>query len=282
MLKKLKYTSFIIFVLLLNLYAYIAYPNLVYAERANTHEVNVNVKDNISQFIVLTDYLFVNTPEVGEKIDPNLSYNINYQQQYQVVDAIDGKTGLDAFILKADDNNYILSIRGTEGYALDGDLTVDTKLMLNENDQYEELIKFIENSPYGDKVNYVIGHSLGGSIALNISMWYLNNGHNLDNVYVFSPAPIIKDENVTDETVEKLNQILTLVVYDNEILYNFGNLAIGLTDVIKAYDPYKVFGHYVISVDNDVNNGFTNHFISQMIPIVTGDTPARYSFEDYR
>ncbi len=282
MTKKLKYISFIFFVFSLNVYAYVAYPNMIHAENNDSQKVDIRVDDKISQFIILTDYLFINTPNEGEKINPNLTYEIDCNNEYEVVEVIDGLSGLDAFILKTENNKYILSIRGTEGYELDGDLTVDTKLMLNENQQYEELISKLTDSEYETKIDYVIGHSLGGSIALNISMWMLNHGHELEKVYVFSPAPIVKDDNVTDITVSALNKILTLVVYDNEILYNFGNYVIGLTDLIKAYDPYKIFPHYVISVDNDVNNGFTNHFISQMIPIVKGVLPATYKILEYR
>ncbi len=282
MVKKFKYTSFITFIVLLNLYAYIAYPNTVVAEENSMQELSISESDNVSQFIMLTDYLFINNPIIGEEINPDVTYGVDSNQKYTVVDAISGKSGLDAFIVRDEYGNYILSIRGTEGYARDGDLMTDTKLMLNENDQYSELINFLKQSKYGSKINYVVGHSLGGSIALNISMWMLNNGHDLEHVYVFAPAPIINDDNVNNKTVEQLNQKLTLIVFDNEVLYNFGNLAIGLTDVIKAYDPYKIFGHYVISVDNDVNNGFTNHFISQMIPIVKKDEVAKYRYEEFR
>ncbi len=275
MFKRRGYKSLIVIVVLLNIFTILAYPNEVYAINDNMHIASMAGDTKLGKSILLTEYLFTTTPKQGEIIDLDAEFSTNNSGKYEVLEYIEDDNGLDAFILKDEAENTILSIRGTEGSEFDGDVAVDAKLILNENEQYERLIEILENDKYTDDIDYVIGHSLGGSMALNTSLWLVDQGIDLDGVFVFAPAPIINDKYVNAENVEKVNDVLNLLVFDNEILYNIGNQVAGQ---LKAINPYDYFNHTIISIDNDVHSSFANHYVSRFIPIVKGQTEAKYKY----
>ncbi len=275
MFKNKGYKSLIALVILLNVFTLLAYPNEVYAIDDGQNIVNLSSANKTGKAVLLTQYLFENTPSVGEEIDLNAEYPVANAGIYTVVDYLEDENGLDAFILETPSGETILSIRGTEGKAFDGDVTVDAKLLLNENEQYEQLKKLLVKNEHVAEIDYVVGHSLGGSMALNTSLWLTDVGIDLKGVYIFASAPMIADEYLTEENIEKVNDILQLVVIDNEFLYNIGNVVAGS---LKAVNPYDHFDYSLVSIDNDVNNSFANHYVSQFIPIIEGDQEANYTY----
>lgn len=272
-MKKINYIILIAVVLSLNLFTIFAYPNNVYAMDDSLQNVDVVATSNVGQAVLVTEYLFVNTPNIGDTISVDDYFGINTKINYQVEDIISDDNGLDAFVLRNQNNDLILSIRGTEGSAWDGDVKVDAKLILNQNEQYTKLMEILKTKDYYQDIDYVVGHSLGGSIALNASLNLIGNGVNLKNVYAFAPAPMITDEYVTDDNVNKLNDILTLAVINNEFLYNFGNQIAGR---LKPQNPYALFDYQVVVISNDIDNGFANHYISKFIPVVTGQETTKH------
>lgn len=275
MFKKRGYKSLIILVVLLNVFTIIAYPNEVYAIDDEMQIAQMASDSKLGKAILLTEYLFETTPKVADVIDLDAEYATELSGKYEVLEYIEDDNGLDAFILKDDFDNTILSIRGTEGSAFDGDVTVDAKLVLNENEQYDKLIEILKEDEYTRDIDYVIGHSLGGSMALNTSLWLVAQGIELDGVFAFAPAPIIEDEYVTEENIQQVNNVLELLVFDNEILYNIGNQVVGQ---LQALNPYDYFNHTIISIDNDVHSSFANHYVSRFIPIVKAEKEAKYEY----
>ncbi len=272
-MKKINYIILFTFIVCLNVFAIFAYPNNIYAMDDTMQNVDLVASSKLGQSILVTEYLFVNTPKIGDTISVDNYFDLNTQIKYQIKDVITDENGLDAFVLTDENNDLILSIRGTEGKAWDGDVKVDAKLILNQNQQYEKLMDILKTKPYYKDLDYVIGHSLGASIALNTSLHLLGDGVNLKNVYAFAPAPMVDDQYVTDKNIKKLNQILTLAVIDNEFLYNFGNQIAGK---LKPKNPYALFDYQVVAISGDIDNGFSNHYISKFIPIVKGDEKAKH------
>ncbi len=273
LMKKINYVILIAIVVSLNVFTIFAYPNNVYAMDDTMKTVNVAATSNVGQAILVTEYLFVNTPNIGDIISVDDYFNIDTKIEYQVEDVITDKNGLDAFVLRDANDNLILSIRGTEGSAWDGDVEVDAKLILNQNEQYTKLMQILSKKDYYNDLDYVVGHSLGAAVALNASLNLIGNNVNLKKVYAFAPAPMITDEYVTDENIKKLNDILTLAVIDNEFLYNFGNQIAGK---LKPQNPYALFDYQVVAISDDIDNGFANHYISKFIPVVTGQESAKH------
>lgn len=275
MFKQKSYVLLILLVIVLNVFTILAYPNKIYAIKDEEHAISTMENMQVSKAILLTEHLFVNTPKIGEKLDLDAIFGVNKMGSYEVIDYIEDDSGLDAFVLKAPNQQIILSIRGTEGKKFDGDVQIDAKLLLNENQQYENLKRELVIKPYFQDIDYVVGHSLGGSIALNTSLWLNEKGIKLQDVYVFAPAPMIDDEYVNADNIAAINDILSLVVIDNEFLYNLGN---EMASNLSVINPYDYFNYTRVSISNDVNSSFANHYISHFIPIVKGENTASYQY----
>lgn len=282
-MKKINYTVFFIFVLLINLFGYVSYPREVMATSTYGESLTGKKVDHIAEMAMLTDYLFINTPKVGDIVTPEPNYQGSKTlNNYDVLEAYETKSGLDAFILLDQQGKIILSIRGTEGYANDGDLVTDSKLVLGVNQQYEDMKEILKESKYTGQIDIVMGHSLGGSTAINTALWLEDtNRANLDEAIIFSPAPMIDDEHVNSEAVLKLNKKLTLSAFDNEILLNFVNKLANKAPGSKALNPYGYFDYYTIQAEGDMNPSFTNHYIDKLIPVLLGEINGGYHYHDH-
>lgn len=270
-MRVLRRKSIILSILLLLLFGAVISASTLASNKLDIEmeSANIDLSSEYSQSILITQYLFTHDLSIGDYLEITEYYELAQDMpKYQVVDVITDDSGLDAFVIKTEKDELVLSIRGTEANAFDGDLLVDASLSFNSNPQYQALIDILKGKKYLNEIDYVIGHSLGGSVALNTSLWLISQNINLKDVYIYAPAPMIDDDYVTRDNINQLNEILHLVVLQNEILHDVGNK---VASKVNSLNPYDLFDYSVVAIEGDHDNSFQNHYLDKVIPLLKGE-----------